>query len=101
MVRPALFIAATLSMILPGAAAAQATGDAAAPQPPVDCRAAPADQPAGDGAILPEESKLDECGAVLAPPASADGEIAVPPSQGGETPVIPPSQVPPVEGNGD
>jgi hypothetical protein len=64
-------------------------------EPPVDCRAAPADQPSGEGATLPSESKLDDCGPVLKPPVSPDGEIAVEPQQGGETPVIPPSQVPP------
>jgi hypothetical protein len=59
-----------------------------------DCRAAPADQPTGEEAPLPDESRLADCGPVLKPPASADGEISVPPVQGGETPVIPPSQIP-------
>ena len=92
-------LALSLLVLSPASMIALASGDA--PAPAVDCRAAPADQPAGDGAILPEESKLDECGSVLAPPASADGEITVQPDQGGETPVIPPSQLPPVEDEDD
>ena len=63
-----------------------------------DCRAAPADQPAGENAPVPDASKLADCGAVLKPPASADGEMVEQPEQGGETPVIPPSQVPPDQG---
>jgi hypothetical protein len=63
-----------------------------------DCRAAPADQPAGETAPVPDTSKLADCGAVLKPPASADGEMVEQPEQGGETPVIPPSQVPPDQG---
>ncbi len=99
MEKSALIMAAILLALSPASTMAQAPGDAPATQPPVDCRAAPADQPTGDSAILPLESKLDECGSVLAPPASADSEIAVPPLQGGETPIIPPSQLPPVEGD--
>ena len=69
-----------------------------APTVAQDCRAAPVDQPAGDNAPVPDTSKLADCGAVLKPPASADGEMVEPPGQGGETPVIPPSQVPPDQG---
>lgn len=65
-----------------------------------DCRAAPADQPSGENAQTPDTSKLADCGGVLKPPASADGEMVEHPEQGGETPVIPPSQVPPDQGTG-
>ncbi len=101
MEKSTLITAAIMFALSPASTMAQAAGDVPALEPPVDCRAAPADQPAGDGAVLPQESKLEECGSVLAPPASADSEIAVPPLQGGETPVIPPSQAPPAEGNSD
>jgi hypothetical protein len=63
-----------------------------------DCEAAPADQPAGENAPLPDSSKLEDCGGVLKPPASADGEMVETPEEGGETPVIPPSQAPSDEG---
>jgi hypothetical protein len=65
---------------------------------PQDCSAAPADQPSGENAPLPDTSKLADCGGVLKPPASADGEMVESPEQGGETPVIPPSQAPADEG---
>jgi hypothetical protein len=72
-----------------------------APAVAQDCRAAPADQPAGEDAPLPDTSKLADCGAVLQPPASADGEMVENPEEGGETPVIPPSQVPPDTGEAE
>jgi hypothetical protein len=79
---------------------AQSDAPVADVTPPVaqDCRAAPADQPAGADAPLPDVSKLADCGGVLKPPVSADGEMVENPEQGGKTPVIPPSQVPPDQG---
>lgn len=92
------WVAAVLIVAATMAQAQEEVAPADRAMPPADCRAVPADQPAGEGATLPQESKMEECGAVLKPPASADSEIAVQPEQGGETPVLPPSQVPHDEG---
>ncbi len=65
------------------------------PAQPGDGEGQPADPPTTENLT----DKLDDCNAVLAPPAVGDGEIVTPPPDVGTMPVIRPDEVPPQDGS--